>query len=77
MKYIFFVLAIIALPAISSAQADKSKATEATKELNKKPLIVAPLVSMDDASAPPQNHLKVLTFLQRLESILKRSVRVL
>lgn len=75
MKYILFVLAIVALQASNAPQADKSKANEATNELNAKPLTVTSSISASE-SGDSQNHLKILILLQRLENILKEKADV-
>jgi len=68
MKYIFFMLAIIALKAADNAEADKSRADQCTEALNKQLAVTS---SAGD-SLVPSNHFKILILLQRLESILKK-----
>lgn len=67
MKYIFFMLAIIALKAGDNAEADKSRADQCTEALNKQLVVTPPAGDSLVAS----NHFKILILLQRLEGILK------
>ena len=83
MKYIFFLLLLLPLQAKKSTRIkndvcdSRCMGDKATAALNKKAFVppataatVSNAVASDGQTAPSQNHLKVLTLLQKLQRIL-------